>query len=152
MFIEHGGKIVNTNAVTNIVIEARKIIFNLDYSVSLQDEQDKHIPDYVYMYFDTSEEMEDVKQKIKVLNWITSDYGTTYNGNYKSNNRIVNPNAISFVKFEDRKNRIIFNLRNSISFSRNILSKTSDFVYYDHENQDDYYKESDRISDLLGGK
>jgi len=151
MCIEHGGKIVNTNAVTNIVIEGNKVIFNLDYFVSLQGEDNKHIPDYVYMYFDTNGEMDDVIAKINSLNWITSDFGTTYNGSYKKNSRIVNPNAISFITFEDRKNRIIFNLRNSISFSRNVQSKTSDFVYYDHENENDYYAESDRISEILGG-
>lgn len=152
MFIEHDGKIVNTDAVTNIVIENNKVIFNLDHFVSLKDENDRHIPDYVYMYFDEDEELRLIVNKITSLNWITSDFGTTYRGRYKANNRIINPDAISFIKFEDNKNRIIFNLRNSVSFSRNIQSKTSDFVYYDYENEGDYFREGNLISTMLGEK
>ena len=152
MFIEHDDKIVNTEAVTNIVIEGSKIIFNLDYGVSLQNDVDRIIPDYVYMVIRNEEDFNDIKAKIDSLNWIKSEFGNFDNhGNYRNNNRIVNPKAISFLKFDDRKSRIIFNLRNSVSFNRDFSQKTSDFVYFDHTEVNDYESERTRVISILGG-
>jgi len=153
MFLEYGDKIVNTDAVTNIVIEGNKCIFNLDYGVSLQNEVDRIIPDYVYMIIKDPQELQDMKQKINELNWITSEFGNyDFHKNYRANNRIVNPAQISFMKFDERKQRIIFNLRNSISFNRNDFQKTSDFVYFDHTSMEDYDSESMRIKLIIGAE
>jgi len=151
MFLEYNDKIVNTNSVTNIVIEGNKIIFNLDYGVSLQNEIDKIIPDYVYMTIRDQNELDEMKSKIDNLGWLTSEYGNyDRHGNYRANNRIVNPDQISFLKFDERKQRIIFNLRNSISFNKNEFQRTSDFVYFDHTSSEDFDKESIRIKSIIG--
>ena len=151
MFLEHNDKIVNTDSVTNIVIEGNKIIFNLDYGVSLQDDIDKIIPDYVYMVIKDQDAFQEMKTAINDLNWITADFGNyDRNNNYRANNRIVNPAQISFLKFDERKQRIIFNLRNSVSFNRNAFSKTSDFVYFDHTSVEDFDSESLRIRRIIG--
>jgi len=153
MFLESGDKVVNTDSVTNIVIEGNKVIFNLDYGVSLQENIDKIIPDYVYMIIKNDEELADMKAQIDTLGWLTSTFGNyDRNNNYRANNRIVNPSAISFIKYEGRKNRIIFNLRNSISFNREVYKKTSDFVYFDHVETSDFENECTRISAILGAK
>ena len=150
MFLENEDKVVNTDAVTNIVIEGNKVIFNLDYGVSLQDNVDKIIPDYVYMIVKDPEDLKRMKADIDSLNWITSEFGNyDRNNNYRANNRIVNPEAISFLKFDDRKSRVIFNLRNSISFNRDVYQRTSDFVYFDHTNDEDYNVERERITNIL---
>jgi len=153
MFLENNDKVVNTDSVTNIVIEGNKVIFNLDYGVSLQDNIDKIIPDYVYMIIKNDEDLADMKAQIDGLGWLTSTFGNyDRNNNYRANNRIVNPDAISFIKYESRKNRIIFNLRNSISFNREVHQKTSDFVYFDHVDEGDFESERTRIAAILGGK
>jgi len=151
MFLEHNEKIVNTDSVTNIVIEGNKIIFNLDYGVSLQDDINKIIPDYVYMVIKDQDAFQEMKTAINDLNWITSDFGNyDRNNNYRTNNRIVNPAQISFLKFDERKQRIIFNLRNSVSFNRNPFQRTSDFVYFDHTSVEDFDNESIRIRAIVG--
>jgi len=150
MFLRYKEKIVNTDSVTNIVIEGNKIIYNLDYGVSLQDRKDRIIPDYVYMVINDPLELQIIKDKINTLNWISSDFGNyDRNNNYRANNRIVNPELISFVKFDERNSRIIFNLRNSISFNRDFDQRTSDFVYFDHTSIEDFEDEQDRISLIL---
>lgn len=152
MYISHDNKIVNTDSVTNVVVEENKLIFNLDYSVSLDDNPDKIIADYVYMYFNNISEYNSILGQIGTLGWLTSEFGNyDFNGNYRSNNRIVNPKMISFVKFEEKKKRIILNLRTSVSRNKNIDEKTSAFVFFDHMNKDDYLDEVDRITKILVG-
>ena len=144
-FFMYNDKIVNLDSVTNIIFENNKCIFNLDYSVSLNTNVDKLIPDYVYFYI-RDEDMEDVKKQIEGFGWLKSSN--------PFNKRIVNPSKISFVKFEEsknfnKKNRIIINLRNSVSFNRDMFRKTSDFVYFDYDNYSEYIKEVARITDFL---
>ena len=150
MFLSNEDKMVNTDSVTNIVIEGNKVIFNLDYGISLQGDDAHIIADYVYMIVKDPGALEQMKQDIKSLNWIDSNFGAEdYKNVYRDNNRVVNPDAISFVKFDNRKSRIIFNLRSSVSFKRNIYQKTSDFVYYDHSYIDDFEDEKIRITNIL---
>jgi len=150
MFLFHDDKSVNTDSVTNVVLEHNKIIFNLDYATSMPDNEDRLIADYVYFYFDNDQEMDECIAKIDRLGWIRSKN--------PRNNRIVNPNNISFIKFEKtnrgghQMNRIIMNLRTSISFSRDIYTKTSDFVYFEHDDTEEFESECTRITKFLEEK
>ena len=152
MNIAYENKIVNMDSVTNVVVEENKLIFNLDYSVSLDSNPDKIIADYVYMNFINISEYNDILEKIGTLGWLDSEFGNyDFNDNYRANNRIVNPKMISFVKFEERKQRIILNLRTSVSRNKNVHEKTSAFVFFDHIKKDDYLDEVDRITKILVG-
>lgn len=151
MFIQHNDKIVNTDNVSNISIEENKIIFNMNYSVSLHENLNKMIPDYVYFSFTKFEktDFEYIENKIRSLGWISSEYGCTKNGNWKPNKRIINPKCLSFIKIDDIKNRIIFNLNASVSFYKSDLEKTSDFVFYDYDDEGEFREDCDNVGNML---
>lgn len=146
-----GHKSVNTNRVTNLVIEGDKFIFNLDYSVSLPHDNSKLIPDYVYMVTENDEEYDYLDNAIADLNWIANSYPEYRKSQYSSNDNwhIVNPAMISFIKYDKANKRIIFNLRNTISFKRDYEKKTSGFIYYDFETDEIFNDEMNRIEGIL---
>ena len=153
MFLKHQNKMVNTDNVTNIRYEQRRIIFNMDYSVSHKDNDDNLIQDYVMFDFEEVIDMNTIKEKIDTLGWINSEFGDyDKKENYRANDRIINPAAIASVKFEDYHNRIIFNLNVSASMRRNAFQKTSDFIFYGHTDKYDYENERKRITNLLTGE
>ena len=161
MFIKYEEKIVNIDGVTNIVIEDQKIIFNLDYPVSIRDNISKLIPDYVYFYVKDKNDFDDIMTKINGLGWIRSNSPGFYekHGHRKAtNHELINPKQISFVKFEqfdkhgNKKNRIIINLRLPISFSGDIYSRTSDFIFFDYNKDDEAFEaDCDMFTTTLEG-
>lgn len=146
----HDDKIVNTDNVSNILVDDSKFIFNMNYSVSLNENKDKLIPDYVYFNCN-KEDYAKIAKQISSLGWISSEYGCTgKSGFWKPNKRIINPKSISFIKLEEWKLRIIFNLNTSISFYKNDYEKTSDFIFYDYDHIDDYEEDLQKITKLIG--
>lgn len=142
-----GKKSVNTDRVSNIVIEGDKFIFNFDYSVSLPAQNNKMIPDYAYLTVDGDEEYKYVDDAVADLNWISNSYPDYKRAPHSSNDNwhIINPETISFLKFEDDKNRIIFNLKNTISNSRDYSKMCSAFIFFDYEDSVKYDAEVARI-------
>ena len=148
-------KMVNLENVSNIAFEeyynrnnelVYKIIFNFDYGVSLKSDYNKIIADYVYfIYSDKDEYTEMVEELSKLINekmWIAPLIDGYVN-------RIANPDKISFVAIDERKNRIILNLNTSVSFYSNKDRKTSDFLYFDFKSHDEYKSNLKYIQDQL---
>ena len=155
-------KIVNLGKVSNIAFDTYinhnqvriwKIIFNMSYSVSLKNQTNKLIPDYIYFVY----EDEDQYQKtVDVLNnlinehqWIAPFVGT---GEDAKVTRIVNPEMISFVATDTRKNRIILNLASPVSFWNNESRLTSDFIYFNFGTEEDFNNELKYIKEQLADK
>jgi hypothetical protein len=139
--------IIDLKNVTSIMFEETKTIFNFNYGISLKGNEDRIIPDYVYAYLD-KEKKEELRKIIEEKEWI----------NFKKSdnpNRYVNPEAISFIKFEDRKSgnfrklRIIMNLNTSVSLSNHIFTKTSDAVYADFYDEEEFKKAVKTINEVL---
>ena len=150
MFIKHDDKVINTDNVSNILIdnEKQKIIFNTNYPVSLHDNVYKLIPDYVYFVCDVDDFLR-IRDKIMNLKWISSDFGKIKHGEFKHNARLINPDCVSFIKIEDWKPRIIFNLNTSISFYKNDAEITSDFIFYDYQNSAEMNTDLELITQKL---
>jgi len=148
-------KIVNLKNVSNIAFEhytnrdgdlEYKIIFNFNYFVSLRNNYQKHIPDYTYFitedkkvydaYVDTLDTL------INSYNWIAP----LIDGRVS---RIANPDCIGFISTDPRKNRIILNLNTSVSFYNNVDRITSDFIYLDFKDPEEYKENLEYIKGQL---
>jgi hypothetical protein len=123
-------KIINLSRVSNIgiIYEPKpKIVFNMDYAVTLrtkQTQEEKLISDYVYWDALSLDDFYDMKDLIdeQTADWIY------YNDKF----RIVNPDKISSIVFDEEKSinryKIIFNLSHTVSMREGGM--TSEFVYY----------------------
>ena len=99
--------------------------------------------------------------QIDGLKWIKSsnpDFYEKHGHRKATNHELINPKQISFVKFEqfdkygNKKNRIIINMRLSISFSNDIFSRTSDFIFFDYKDNDEAFNnDCDMFTSVLGG-
>ena len=144
-------QIINLDHVSSITydVENFRIIFNLDYCVEIDVDSGKGkkikklITDYIYVNFDSMESYSAASVKLnstisEIPNFIKKP---------ASGNGYINLNRVSSVKFDNSKNRIIFNFANSIDFmnhnSQNARYKiTSEFIYCDFDDQNKYDAES----------
>ncbi len=148
MFFEtNDNKFVNLREVTSIAFEEffdryktkkYKVIFNMNYGVSLKSNTKKVISDYVYSIYEDRSEFDDV---LMYLMGLVDEYQWLK----MKEPRIVNPDHISFVTQDYRKNRIILNLASSVSFNGNDECKTSDFIYLNCDDKDEFYERLDDI-------
>lgn len=140
-------KIINLKQVSNVGFEfyvdrngedTWKIIINFGYGVSLKNDFSKEISDYQYFVFHNEDEYNEYvtlfSRLINEDNWLAPGV----NGIVK---RIVNPDMISFVATDTRKNRIILNLAASVSFYNNNMRKTSDFLFVDFNTPEEFEAE-----------
>ena len=123
-----------------------KIIFNYNYSVSLNKNIDKKIPDYTYFRFPNEEEYNKIRDKLNVLinehKWLAPKIKGKVS-------RIINPDNISFLAVDPGKFRVILNLNNSISYFNDYRRLSSDFVYIDFETEEEFLSEYEYIKDQL---
>jgi len=155
-FIETSdGDLLNLENVSNIVFDPEwsdrfgnkkpKIIYNFDYPVSLP-KSSKKISDYKYDIFRTKEEYDnavlDLTKLINEMNWIAPVINNKIQ-------KIVNPNKISFMTSDDDNMRIILNLSTSVSFHGDYERLTSDFVYLNHYDWEEYQNNLSYIRGLL---
>ncbi len=148
-------KIMNMKEVTNIGFEhyfdrndreTWKIILNFGYPVSLPNDFSKLVSDYQYIVLHDLDEynayIDELSNLINNHMWLAP----RVNGKIT---RIINPEKISFVATDTKKNRIIFNLNTSVSFYNNNMRKTSDFLYIDFDNRTDFDNEYKYIKTQL---
>lgn len=131
-------RIVNLDSVSNIgYVEEEskyKVIFNMDYGVSLRDkhsfEQDKTISDYIYWTCTDSELFKEMKKYVseKTKEWLSCPY--------EINSRVINPEKISSIVYDidapSKRFKIIFNLSHSVSM-RSSSGTTSEYVFFKFE-------------------
>lgn len=132
-FKTDNNKSLNLKKVSNVNIVKNRIVFNMNYSVDINNS--RLISDYVYW---DSNDAYGLNSKIKQLsqnkyfieNFITKPFQDGF----------INMNEISSVKFEDNKFRVIFNLSHPVTFTDyNGKNKiTSEFVYADCRNNAEY--------------
>ena len=152
------GDLINLKAVSNVVFDPDwtdrfgnhkpKIIFNFDYQVSLP-RSEKKISDYKYLIFRSKAEYDSVVQELTRLINESEWIAPVINGKIE---KIINPDKISFMTSDDDNLRIILNLRTPVSFHGDYDRMTSDFVYLNHSNQDEYQNNLSYIRGILGLK
>ena len=86
-----------------------------------------------------------IAQRAKISNFIKKP---------ASGNGYINLNRVSSVKFDNSKNRIIFNFANSIDFmnhnAQNAQFKiTSEFIYCDFTDPDKFMAESESVKNAM---
>ncbi len=152
-------QIINLDHVSSIAFdnENYRIIFNLDYGVEIDvnsaikgKKVKKLITDYIYVNFDSLEDFSSATTKLnealsKISNFIKKP---------ASGNGYINLNRVSSVKFDNSKNRIIFNFANSIDFmnhnAQNAQFKiTSEFIYCDFTDPDKFMAESESVKNAM---
>ena len=148
-------KIVNLNSVSNIgYVEEEyksKVIFNLDYGVSLRDknskEQEKIISDYIYWASSDYKMYLEMKQfiKNKTADWIKCPFD--------DNSRVINPKKISSIVYDvdqsTRRYKIIFNLSHTVSM-RNSAGTTSEYVFFKFDTFEKYLDCKKYVEGVLG--
>ena len=145
-------KVINLKEVSSIGFESKKtghkaykVIINFSYPVSLKNDYKKVVSDYQYFVFQTEEEYNKYVSELNNLinvGWIAPKIENTVR-------RIINPDKISFISKDLRKNRIIINLATSVSFHNNTDRKTSDFLFIDFETEEEFTSEYNYIIDML---
>jgi len=149
------GDLINLQAVSNIVFNPDwtdrfgnykpKIIFNFDYQVSLP-RSSKKISDYKYLIFRTEEEYQSIVNQLEPLinqkDWIAPVINNKIE-------KIINIDKISFMTYDDNNLRIILNLKTPVSFHGDYERMTSDFVYLNHSDWDEYQNNLSYIKGLL---
>jgi hypothetical protein len=152
------GDYINLLQVSNIVFEPDwtdrfgnhkpKIIYNFNYQVSLPN-TDKKISDYKYSIYRSMQEYEaDVEELNKLINekkWIAPIVNNKIN-------KIINPDKISFITHDDDNMRIIINLSTPVSFHGNYHRMTSDFVYINHTDWEEYQNNLSYVYGMLKQK
>lgn len=151
MFFETSdSKYVNLKEVTSIAFEEfkdrfdtpkYKVIFNMNYAVTLKG-SNKLISDYIYSIYENYTEFKDVFDYL--MNLIDE-----YQWIKLKEPRIINPYHISFLTQDPNKNRIIINLASTVSFHGNNTAFTSDFVYINCDNKDEYQDKLTSIREAL---
>lgn len=126
-------RIVNLKNVSFVVIEEEKnrLIFNLDYSIQLENKT--MVSDYIYWTFNSLSDLQVEWQRVQ-------DSGYFLIGP-EDGMKLINIDKVSSIKFDDRNLRVIWNMCNSIhhkikSYDRDgqyieKIIQTSDFVYWD---------------------
>ena len=117
-------KIINLTNVSSIHIDTygKKVIFNMNYSVKIFN--NKFTADYVYWQYDSDEELNKITNLIEnnTSGWIYP---------IEEGQRYVNKDTISSITFESRKRRVIFNLNFNKTHPKDDRKMTSDFIFYD---------------------
>lgn len=120
-------EIINLKNVSNInILNSNRIVFNMNYSVKILN-NNKIISDYSYWDSGSTEEHDDNIESILQNTYVQNNF-LVYNS------AMINVHEISTVKFDDFKNRIIFNLSHPVSFNGTKPDDTtSEFVYVNLE-------------------
>jgi hypothetical protein len=146
---------INLGTVSNIAfvketdrhgVKRFKIIFNFATSISLKNDFTKIISEYSYFVYDNEEEYQEMIDKISVYTqdrlWLMPRVSGEID-------RVINPEFISFISLDPRKNRVIVNLTTPVSFWSNNTRLTSDFMYLDFSTSDEFKTELLYMKDVL---
>jgi hypothetical protein len=143
MFIQANQSIINLDNVTNIgfLDNRKRIVFNFNCSI----ESDKNnniqlVADYRYWNFESTEEYDLESAKLKLLllaigNWVEPAV---------HNHHWVNTYFVTHVNSDDKRNRLIFNLCNSISKDTKLGNNSivNDFVFWDFNGEREFFEDT----------
>jgi len=151
-------RIVNLKSVTNIAFEefvnrhnqmTYKIILNFSYGISLKKNTKKRVPDYCYFIYDEKDAydvmVDTLTDLIHEKEWIAPRIGGVIN-------RIINPDKISFISKDPGHNRIIINIAASVSFYNDFERITSDFIFLDFSDEQEYEENLEYLKASLDEK
>ena len=142
MFLRTNDRLISLQNVSNINIlrERRRIVFNMNYSVEIDNNgKKKMVSDYAYWDAASDDDF-----AVNIAHLCSREYfqdefiRQQYVGEHI--NGYINLNEISSIKFIDKTNRVIFNLANSIMYrdKDNNERLTSDFVYVNCGSSESY--------------
>jgi len=153
-------KIVNLDQVSNVSFnedldrfgnQKYKIIMNFGYQISLKGQNEKRIADYCYFIFNEHEKQLYLKYQDHFSTQINQGLWIAPRIDNKIG-RIVNPEFISFVAVDPQKHRVILNLACSVSWYNTPDRMSSDFIYLNFSNHEEYEAEYTYIKDQIGSR
>lgn len=142
-FVRADQQMVNLQNVSTIKVikEELRIVFNMNYHIDLLIGTNtvSKISDYVYWDCDSVEELSG-----NLFDILGSRY---FRDNFISqiDNAYINKNEIGSVKFDHDKMRVIFNLSHPVTFKRAESRCTSEFVYVNCLNLEEYQEYIDYL-------
>lgn len=134
-YVIAGDQMVNLQNVSSVKVieEELRIVFNMNYPIALKVGGTlKKISDYVYWDCSGSEELAFSLSDILVSEYFRENFLT------QIGNCFVNKNEIGSIKLDNDKMRIIFNLSHPVAFRGQNARCTSEFVYVDCKDQEEY--------------
>lgn len=144
-YLSTNDRLINLQNVSNINVltNSYRIIFNFNYGIDMGK---KTISDYVYW---DAIDVHNFNYNLSVLNankYFIDNYLDQINGN-----GYINKNEISSIKFSEKKNRVIFNLSHSITFTDFYGNDkiTSEFVYVNCNNNQEFKDYSQYVKSKL---
>lgn len=144
-FLEHNNQtIVNLDNVSSIYFQEQEdtIIFNMNFSVNNVDSHNKELMVTSAVFWELlNSEFLEVKESI--IDNLNADFF------FVSNNRCINLNTVSSIKFDDYNYRIIFNLNFGFNHPKDPNSFVNDFVYLNASTQEEYNENKNEINELL---
>jgi len=132
----NNGKLINLAVVSTISIDKNKVIYNFINSIDILG---RETPDYSYERFKTNKEAEKRFKELQQLDIIKDRF--LFHKNHK--NEIVNKDYITSIVYDEKKQRIIFNLNYSISVIDKKTGKEvkiSKFIYWNNIPKQEYEK------------
>lgn len=94
----------------------------------------KYTPDYTYWEYSSEEEKNEIikliEGKLRESSWIFPENPTL---------RYVNLDCVSSISFDDRNNRIIFNLNYHVTHPKDDTKLTSDYVFWNFNDDGEKY-------------
>lgn len=150
MFLSTNDRIINLKNVSNINIlsDRNRIVFNLNYNIEINNNNhSKFISDYVYWDAVNETDMVGNISLLKLNNYIAKNFIET-----ACNNGYINKDEISSIKLSEKKHRVIFNLSHPVTFKDFDRNEriTSEFVYVNCRNFEDYKKYIKYVKEELG--
>ena len=138
--------VINLENVTSVVEvnDNNRIVFNFNYPITInKNGEELQRSDYQYVDGDNAvklkENLDDILHSHNFL---------------KLKNKYINPKQIALLKFDDERKRIIINLATTISFKPKDGTKqlTSDFIYIDATNDDEFISLKEHIYDFYANE
>ena len=158
-YFDTGSKNVNLKNVTSVSIEEninrKKIIFNFDYTITHPYKPDVFVSDYVSVYYDDDQEFKKVfkelSSQLESLYWFEGQNSLDLEGPDKIWHW-VNIDKVSFITYDEHKNRIILNLSCTVTKRHSSGELTSDFVYFSYPTKSEFMKNRERLENLINSK
>jgi hypothetical protein len=147
--IENGRSILNLDTVTNITFlpTHNRIVYNFSNNIEINGKNGiQVIADYRYddctptTYMDKYSELTTKLYELKFIEPIYKTYGHHW----------VNPKWITFINIDKKRNRLMFNLNNSVTKPVGTeIMLVNDFVYWTHDTEAELQASVDYVFNLL---
>jgi hypothetical protein len=148
--IDYNRSVLNLANVTNIAFleKHNRIVFNFANNIEIKSSKGiQVIADYRYDDYNSSTEFKARQEElIKVLD----EYGYIKPMYSQYNHHWVNPSHVTFINVDKKRNRIMFNLSNSVTkLVDNEVMLVNDFVFWNCTSEEETVQATNYVFNLM---